>query len=137
MWVVFNEGWGQYDTPRLTKWVKELDPTPAGQQRQRLDTTSTVGDVIDMHTYPGPDSPAPEETRAAVLGEFGGLGLGLDGHKWVDKSWGYRGMPDTPHADAQVSRTVAEACGSCATRRASRRPSTRRSPTSKPSATGC
>jgi len=21
MWVVFNEGWGQYDTPRLTNWV--------------------------------------------------------------------------------------------------------------------
>jgi len=26
MWVVFNEGWGQYDTERLTKWVKEMDP---------------------------------------------------------------------------------------------------------------
>jgi len=27
MWIVFNEGWGQYDTPRLTKWVKGLDPS--------------------------------------------------------------------------------------------------------------
>jgi len=27
MWVVFNEGWGQYDTERLTASVKEMDPS--------------------------------------------------------------------------------------------------------------
>ena len=58
-------------------------------------TDRKVGDILDMHSYPGPNSPAPEETRAAVLGEFGGLGLGLDGHRWVDKNWGYRGVADT------------------------------------------
>ncbi|MHC4216302.1 MAG: glycoside hydrolase family 2 protein, partial [Planctomycetota bacterium] len=26
-WVVFNEGWGQYDTGRLTQWVKLYDST--------------------------------------------------------------------------------------------------------------
>ena len=35
-----------------------------------------------MHIYPGPGSPQPESERAAVLGEFGGLGLPLDGHTW-------------------------------------------------------
>src|SRR5207245_6148042 len=25
------------------------------------------------------------------LGEFGGLGLGIDGHTWTNKTWGYRG----------------------------------------------
>src|SRR5207302_1423938 len=29
--------------------------------------------------------------RAAVLGEFGGLGLAIKGHLWSDKSWGYKG----------------------------------------------
>jgi hypothetical protein len=29
-----------------------------------------------------------------VLGEFGGLGLPVAGHTWVEKTWGYRGMPD-------------------------------------------
>ena len=33
------------------------------------------GDVIDDHVYVGPGSPTPSATRAAVLGEFGGLGL--------------------------------------------------------------
>jgi hypothetical protein len=34
--------------------------------------------------------PALERTRAAVLGEFGGLGLPTRGHTWQDeKNWGY------------------------------------------------
>ncbi len=93
-WIVFNEGWGQYDTERLTKWVKQLDPSRLVCNASGW-TDRKVGDILDMHSYPGPDSPAPEETRAAVLGEFGGLGLGLDGHRWVDKNWGYRGVADT------------------------------------------
>lgn len=93
LWVVFNEGWGQYDTMRLTNWVKELDPSRLTNNASGW-TDRKVGDVIDMHAYPGPNTPAWEPTRAAVLGEFGGLGLGLDNHKWVDKNWGYRGVND-------------------------------------------
>jgi len=47
-----------------------------------------------MHSYPGPGCPPPDGRRAAVLGEFGGLGLPVPGHTWVQKSWGYRGMTD-------------------------------------------
>ncbi len=90
MWIVFNEGWGQYDTPRLTKWVKNFDQT------RLVNSTSGwhdqhVGDIVDAHSYPGPVSPEPETARAAVLGEFGGLGLGVPGHAWVESNtWGYR-----------------------------------------------
>ncbi len=93
MWVVFNEGWGQYDTVRLTKWTKELDPSRLVNNASGW-TDRQVGDVIDMHKYLGPGSPDPEAARAAVLGEFGGLGLPIDGHRWVEKNWGYRGMAD-------------------------------------------
>ena len=27
MWVLFNEGWGQYDTVRLTEWLESYDPS--------------------------------------------------------------------------------------------------------------
>jgi hypothetical protein len=91
MWVVFNEGWGQHDTPRLTKWVKDLDPSRLVSNASGWDDRQ-CGDIVDMHNYPGPGSPRPEPTRAAVLGEFGGLGLPVPGHTWTDKSWGYRGM---------------------------------------------
>ncbi|HEY7315722.1 MAG TPA: glycoside hydrolase family 2 TIM barrel-domain containing protein [Gemmataceae bacterium] len=90
MWVVFNEGWGQFDTARITEWTKKYDPS------RLVDCASgwadrKVGDVHDIHVYPGPGSPPPEEKRAAVLGEFGGLGLAVDGHTWEKKTWGYRG----------------------------------------------
>jgi uncharacterized membrane protein YphA (DoxX/SURF4 family) len=90
MWVIFNEGWGQFDTVRLTKWTKEYDPSRLVNCASGWNDMK-VGDVHDIHVYPGPGSPNPEPTRAAVLGEFGGLGLGVDGHTWTNKTWGYRG----------------------------------------------
>lgn len=90
MWVVFNEGWGQHDTAELTKWVKDTDPSRLVDDASGW-TDKSVGDVIDMHHYPDPQSPKPEADRAAVLGEFGGLGLAIDGHRWTKTNWGYRG----------------------------------------------
>ena len=91
MWVPFNEGWGQYDTARIAKLTKEHDPT-------RLVNSASgwvdrgVGDVHDIHVYRGPGMPPVEEERAAVLGEYGGLGLPVEGHTWQDKAnWGYGG----------------------------------------------
>jgi len=90
MWVPYNEGWGQWDTPRIVELIKKLDPS------RLVDNTSGwtdrgVGDVNDMHKYPGPGSPDPEQKRAVVLGEFGGLGLPVRGHTWQsEKNWGYR-----------------------------------------------
>lgn len=90
MWVPFNEGWGQANTVELTKFTKRIDPS-------RLVNCASggndfpVGDVIDVHRYPGPFAPKPTADRAAVLGEFGGLGLPLEGHTWQGKdNWGYR-----------------------------------------------
>ena len=99
MWVVFNEGWGQArkdpaDTKAQVELVRKLDPS-------RLINAASgwvdhkCGDVVDMHKYPGPASPKPEADRAAVLGEFGGLGLPVKGHLWqTDRNWGYRSMSD-------------------------------------------
>ncbi|HNQ22586.1 MAG TPA: glycoside hydrolase family 2 TIM barrel-domain containing protein [Phycisphaerae bacterium] len=89
MWVVFNEGWGQYDTERLVSWVKQLDPTRLVNGASGWHDRG-VGDVCDIHAYPGPAAPNPEPARAAVLGEFGGLGLPLTGHTWQAEGWGYQ-----------------------------------------------
>ncbi len=90
MWVPFNEGWGQYDTERITEWVKQYDPTRLVNNASGW-TDKGVGDVHDIHAYPGPACPPLEESRAVVLGEFGGLGLPIAGHTWQDqKNWGYR-----------------------------------------------
>ncbi len=94
MWVVFNEGWGQFNTKYFVDLVRELDPS------RLIDNASGwvdkgFGDVVDMHKYPGPGSPEPEVHRAAVLGEFGGLGLPIAGHTWTTKNWGYQNLKDT------------------------------------------
>ncbi|MGE5296577.1 MAG: glutaminase domain-containing protein, partial [Solirubrobacterales bacterium] len=90
MWVPFNEGWGQFDTPRVVDMVRKLDPTRLVDNASGW-TDRGVGDVHDIHTYPGPDAPRLEPNRAGVLGEFGGLGLPLPGHTWqAEKNWGYR-----------------------------------------------
>ncbi len=89
MWVPFNEGWGQYDTPEVVKWVQEYDPTrPVNEASGWTDRGS--GDVSDMHSYPGPGMRPVEKDRVVVLGEFGGLGMPVKGHTWqAEKNWGY------------------------------------------------
>ncbi|MFZ5829529.1 MAG: glycoside hydrolase family 2 protein [Planctomycetota bacterium] len=90
IWVPFNEGWGQYDTARITDLVRQLDPTRLVNSASGWVDRGT-GDMNDMHRYPGPGMPSPEKERAIVLGEFGGLGLPLPGHLWQeDRNWGYR-----------------------------------------------
>jgi hypothetical protein len=90
MWVPYNEGWGQYDTKGIVKWIKEYDPTRLVNNASGW-TDRGGGDVHDIHSYPGPAAPPTETHRAAVLGEFGGLGLPIKGHTWQDeKNWGYR-----------------------------------------------
>jgi hypothetical protein len=97
MWVPFNEGWGQHDTSKVVDWIKKHDPSRLVNNASGW-TDKGVGDVVDMHNYPGPGMPPTEKNRAAVLGEFGGLGLPLKGHLWVDSkhNWGYRTFKDTP-----------------------------------------
>ena len=93
MWVVFNEGWGQYDTERLTKWVKEFDPTRLADNASGW-TDHGAGDVIDMHNYPGP-APPVQASRACVLGEFGGLGLNVEAHTWQQRKFSYQQIADS------------------------------------------
>jgi hypothetical protein len=92
MWVPWNEGWGQNDldwSREIVERTKKLDPSRLVNNASGW-TDMAVGDTIDHHLYPGPGMPPIESTRASVLGEFGGLGLPIDGHTWVQKNnWGY------------------------------------------------
>lgn len=94
-WVVFNEGWGQYDTKRVVEWVMDYD-------KERLVdgvsgwTDRGVGDFFDQHNYPATSMEPIEncKERIPVLGEFGGLGLPLQGHIWNPdmRNWGYKNI---------------------------------------------
>ena len=92
VWIPFNEAWGQFKTVEIANWTKQKDPS-------RLVNSASggnfypVGDIEDLHNYPDPAMPRPDifgAKKALVLGEFGGLGLPVDGHTWQDKNWGYQ-----------------------------------------------
>ncbi len=130
MWVPFNEGWGQHETEEYVEWLKDLRSDPPRQQRQRMDGHRRRGrpgyPPVSRTGRPNPRCPfglrppsdasrAPRPSaagrptsgsRAAVLGEFGGLGLPLAGHTWVEEdNWGYRSyetLDELNHAYADL-----------------------------------
>ena len=90
VWVPFNEAWGQFKTPEIVAWTKEYDPSrlvnPASGGNHY-----TCGDILDLHHYPDPNMFLYDPRRATVLGEYGGIGLVVEGNTWVNdkKNWGY------------------------------------------------
>ena len=90
MWIPYNEGWGQHETEKVTAWTKNYDPSRLINNASGW-SDKGVGEVLDIHSYPGPAMPELEDNRAVVLGEFGGLGLPVAGHLWKEGgNWGYR-----------------------------------------------
>jgi hypothetical protein len=84
-WVIFNEAWGDYEMPRLAALFRSWDPTRLVNTHSGINFApgdSGAGDLIDVHDYPGPSAPAYQANRPAVLGEYGGNGLRVDGHMW-------------------------------------------------------
>jgi beta-galactosidase/beta-glucuronidase len=104
-WVVFNEGWGQYDTRRISAAAEARDPS-------RLVNAASgwrdvpAGHFIAQHSYDvdiwdrtrdGRRNllPDPQKRRVAVMDEFGGLGYPVQGHLWQpDGNWGYQTYQD-------------------------------------------
>jgi beta-galactosidase/beta-glucuronidase len=89
VWVPFNEGWGQFDTEKVVEWTASYDPSrlinPASGGNHR-----PVGDLLDLHNYPGPSMFLFDAERVNVLGEYGGIGLPLENHLWSqNRNWGY------------------------------------------------
>lgn len=107
MWVPFNERWGQSDTADAVALVRRLDPS-------RIINSASggnfygVGDVLDVHNYPDPTMPRLDKHQAIVCGEFGGLGLPVEGHTWVDKgNWGYRSYENSEKLQSAYLEKIA------------------------------
>ena len=93
VWVPFNEAWGQFKTKEIAEWTKSKDPSRLVNSASGGNFHET-GDIMDLHNYPQPMMPKASlfgTRQAIVLGEYGGLGLPVEGHTWQDKNnWGYR-----------------------------------------------
>lgn len=93
MWVIFNEGWGQFHAGRLTQMMRELDGTRLIDQASGW-FDQGGGDVRSIHDYFFPLKVSPEKERASVLSEYGGYSLRVKGHFMCQKEYGYRKYAD-------------------------------------------
>ena len=95
VWIPFNEAWGQFDTPQVVRFTRKKDPTrlinPSSGGNYDL---SELGDILDVHHYSRPMMNIFERKVINVVGEYGGIGLPVEGHLWkvTDKNWGYGGV---------------------------------------------
>lgn len=118
-WVLFNEGWGQFDARQAAETVHELDPT------RPIDATSgwydqRCGDYLSHHNYfrpliVGRDRRAPtgyagaRGCRAFVLSEFGGWTQLVEGHASSPRAYGYGDFPDIEAWRRAVAESLEEA----------------------------
>lgn len=92
VWVPFNEGWGQFDSVRITKEMKKIDNTRiidsvSGWNDQGKDSS----DLKSRHIYFKPITVPRKDKRCYVLSEFGGYSLPIKEHMFSpDKIFGYR-----------------------------------------------
>ena len=92
VWVPFNEAWGQFDTPAVVEFTRAKDPTRLINESSG-GNFSLCGDIVDVHHYPCPAMNFFEREFVNVLGEYGGIGLPVEGHTWIiENKWGYGGV---------------------------------------------
>jgi beta-galactosidase/beta-glucuronidase len=108
MWVLHNEGWGQYESPALARWLKAID----GSRWVNADSgwlDENVGEVYDIHTYQElPLAPVGKQDRAIVIGEYGGVGWPVTEHLWNPdtRNWGYQTYQDQAAFTAALTKKV-------------------------------
>lgn len=88
VWVIFNEGWGQFDAKEITRYVRGIDET------RLLDQASGWfdqggGDFRSIHNYFFKMRIRKEE-RITALTEFGGYCWHNREHSMYGKVYGYR-----------------------------------------------
>ena len=87
-WVIFNEGWGQFDTNRITKLVRKADKTRLIDQASGW-FDQGMGDIKSIHNYFFPLRLFKKDRRAYALTEFGGYTQIIKHHNLAHKCYGY------------------------------------------------
>ncbi|HOD93302.1 MAG TPA: glycoside hydrolase family 2 TIM barrel-domain containing protein [Clostridia bacterium] len=95
-WTLFNEGWGQFDSVRLTKLLRSFDLT------RHIDSTSgwheqdnDLSDFYSRHIYFTKIKFKKKTDKVIALTEFGGYAIMTEGHMYSkDKKFGYKIFKD-------------------------------------------
>ncbi len=104
LWVIFNEGWGQFDAAKTMDYLLSLDDT------RLIDHASGwhdqgVGQLKSLHVYFKPYVYQPDaKGRAVVLSEFGGYKLKLAEHSENVRSFGYKACKNKAELLAEYTK---------------------------------
>lgn len=88
VWVIFNEGWGQFHARAVTRIARSCDNSRLIDQASGW-FDQRGGDLQSIHHYFFRMKFAPEARRATVLSEFGGYSLQIPDHSACTKLYGY------------------------------------------------
>jgi beta-galactosidase/beta-glucuronidase len=112
VWIPFNEAWAQFDTPKAVEFTRAQDPTrlvnaASGGNWSKKDNS----DIIDIHHYPEPNAYFWDFSKVNVIGEFGGIGLPVEGHLWQpDHNWGYVQYKDGHDVEKAYTEYLDDLC---------------------------
>jgi hypothetical protein len=103
VWVPFNEAWGQFETPAIVDLTRKNDASRLINMASGGNWISGgVGDILDSHYYPHPQMRIWDDALVNVLGEYGGIGLPVKDHMWIqDNNWGYVEFATSDEATAK------------------------------------
>lgn len=87
-WVIFNEGWGQFQAAEMTEIMRNEDPSRLIDQASGW-FDQGGGDFQSIHNYFFKLRIKPEEDRATVLSEYGGYSMREEGHSACLTQYGY------------------------------------------------
>ena len=90
-WVIFNEGWGQFDSVKIAKMVKKIDKTRFVDHASGW-VDNHGPDFYSKHIYRKRikiNAKNDYYKRPMVLSEFGGYGLIVDKHLGSNKPFAY------------------------------------------------
>ena len=88
-WVPFNEGWGQFDSVKISKRIKSLDKTRFVDHASGWIDQNGI-DFKSIHIYYRPIKFIPDKlNRPIVLSEFGGFGRIIKNHIGCQRQFSY------------------------------------------------
>ena len=89
VWVLFNEGWGQFDATKATELIRGLDDTRLVNEACGW-FDQKGGDMYSIHNYLRKLKVKPQKDRVVALTEFGGYAFPIPGHMACEKEFGYK-----------------------------------------------
>lgn len=107
VWVIFNEGWGQFRTNDMTDIARMTDP------HRLIDQASGWfdqggGDMNSIHNYFFKLRARKDPKRAFVLSEFGGYSMPVADHITTEETYGYGTFKDRESLNAKFRAREAE-----------------------------